>query len=267
MKTVRELWQGMTVSRRTREREAAAQRENAQRENSLRDEFARRVQALEAQIAQAHAENCRLRAENRALLNSVLGIAGIPPVIVADPPPAAGKPDLPFVGAQHAVPGADAWRNAAHTQPASHGRHSEERSDEESLLVSPGSLDAKPKRGFSSLIETAPQVRCQDSSEVHRTPATGDDGAVGGHPAPNAMASPSTVAGRSIATPLQDETPLASTPLGTNSAPPQKQLRPGRTAPRPRNDANVIAPIRRRSWHQIYRILEFKSSRRKDQDS
>jgi hypothetical protein len=256
MKTVRELWQGMTVSRNTREREAAAQREN-----SLRDDFARRAYALETQIAQTHAENCRLRAENRALLNSVLGIAGIPPVIVVDPK------DLPFVGAQHAVPGADAWRDAAHTQPASHGGHFEERSDEESLLVSPGSLDAKPKRGFSSLIETAPQVRCQDSSEVHRTPATGDDGAVGGHPAPNAMASPSTVAGRSIATPLQDETPLASTPLGTNSAPPQKQLRPGRTAPRPRNDANVIAPIRRRSWHQIYRILEFKSSRRKDQDS
>jgi hypothetical protein len=35
------------------------------------------VQALEAEVA-------RLRAENRALMNSILGIAGIPPVITPD---------------------------------------------------------------------------------------------------------------------------------------------------------------------------------------
>jgi hypothetical protein len=36
-----------------------------------------RVRGLEAEIL-------RLRAENRALMNSILGIAGVPPVIVAD---------------------------------------------------------------------------------------------------------------------------------------------------------------------------------------
>jgi hypothetical protein len=36
--------------------------------------------ALETELARAHAENTRLRGENRALLNSILGIAGIPPV-------------------------------------------------------------------------------------------------------------------------------------------------------------------------------------------
>jgi hypothetical protein len=36
-----------------------------------------RVRELEAEVA-------RLRGENRALMNSILGIAGVPPVIVAD---------------------------------------------------------------------------------------------------------------------------------------------------------------------------------------
>ncbi len=99
-------WQRITKSRRTREREAAAQYERVHREGALRDDFARRTHALESQIAQAHAENCRLRAENRALLNSVLGIAGIPPVIVADPsrPSAGRRPrsfrDMPASGAR-----------------------------------------------------------------------------------------------------------------------------------------------------------------------
>jgi hypothetical protein len=33
-----------------------------------------------ANIAQLRADNDRLRAENRALLNSILGIAGVPPL-------------------------------------------------------------------------------------------------------------------------------------------------------------------------------------------
>ena len=36
-----------------------------------------------AEVARERAENERLRAENRALLNSILGIAGIPPIIVS----------------------------------------------------------------------------------------------------------------------------------------------------------------------------------------
>jgi hypothetical protein len=39
----------------------------------------RYTRALEAEVA-------RLRAENRALLNSILGIAGVPPITVAAPP-------------------------------------------------------------------------------------------------------------------------------------------------------------------------------------
>lgn len=57
MKRIREIWQRLTATRYT--------------------------QALEAQLARLHAENVRVRGENRALLNSILGIAGIPPVSVA----------------------------------------------------------------------------------------------------------------------------------------------------------------------------------------
>jgi hypothetical protein len=57
MRRIREIWQRLTATRYT--------------------------QALEAQLARLHAENVRLREENRALLNSILGIAGIPPVSVA----------------------------------------------------------------------------------------------------------------------------------------------------------------------------------------
>lgn len=43
---------------------------------------------LESELARQRAENERLRGENRALLNSLLGTAGFPPV----EPPEAAKP-------------------------------------------------------------------------------------------------------------------------------------------------------------------------------
>jgi hypothetical protein len=42
----------------------------------------RYTRALERELERAQAENFRLRAENRALLNSILGIAGLPPISV-----------------------------------------------------------------------------------------------------------------------------------------------------------------------------------------
>ncbi|MGH9682198.1 MAG: hypothetical protein ACRD4S_01090 [Candidatus Acidiferrales bacterium] len=51
----------------------------------------RYARALEDEVAQLHGEIerqlgeiVRLRAENRALLNSILGIAGVPPIVVAE---------------------------------------------------------------------------------------------------------------------------------------------------------------------------------------
>src|SRR5271155_1805973 len=50
------------------------------RELWLRITSTRYTRALEAELARAHSENALLRAENRALLNSILGIAGVPPI-------------------------------------------------------------------------------------------------------------------------------------------------------------------------------------------
>jgi hypothetical protein len=58
----------------------------------------RYARALESELAQLRADCARLRSENRALLNSILGIAGIPPVLTSSaelprsqPSPQAGS--------------------------------------------------------------------------------------------------------------------------------------------------------------------------------
>jgi hypothetical protein len=60
------------------------------------------------EVTQQRAEIARLRAENRALLNSILGIAGLPPVLVtaADDAEKAGSEPagLPSTGAGHGMP-------------------------------------------------------------------------------------------------------------------------------------------------------------------
>lgn len=63
------------------------------------------ARTLEADLARVHAENSRLRDENRALLNSIPGIAGIPPVysISAEDPRSllsfGAGPEAPAFGA------------------------------------------------------------------------------------------------------------------------------------------------------------------------
>jgi hypothetical protein len=63
-----EMWRRLTTTRRARTLEAELARERA----------ANAEQGTE--VARQEAEIIRLRAENRALLNSILGIAGVPPV-------------------------------------------------------------------------------------------------------------------------------------------------------------------------------------------
>lgn len=80
--------------------------------------FTRCKRALESEIARLNAEAvrasadvARLRAENRALLNSILGIAGIPPVttnsaeLPRSHPSSQTGPDAPAAGP--ALPSAD----------------------------------------------------------------------------------------------------------------------------------------------------------------
>jgi len=78
--TIHEIWSRVTSTRYTRAREASERMDSA-----LKDE----VMRLRGEVARQGAEVDRLRAENRALLNSILGIAGIPPIPAtsADVPP------------------------------------------------------------------------------------------------------------------------------------------------------------------------------------
>jgi hypothetical protein len=124
---------------------------------------------------------------------------------------AQAAPHRSSVGAQHAVPGADAWQGATHQAGAS---------------AETGSLRSNPMRDRSSLsrnrderaaLPLVAQVRFQDSGGVHRTPETGVDGAVSESVAPNGAESPSTIAGRSSATPLRTAAhPAEPTPAQTN---------------------------------------------------
>lgn len=59
-------------------------------QNWLKQIFRTRyVARLEEEVARERAENERLRAENRALLNSLLGTAGFPPVNFPEAPAVA----------------------------------------------------------------------------------------------------------------------------------------------------------------------------------
>lgn len=69
MKQISGLWQRIMATRC-----AHALEDRARTESTLQDE-----------IARLRADVDRLRGENRALLNSILGIAGVPPILVGPP--------------------------------------------------------------------------------------------------------------------------------------------------------------------------------------
>jgi len=120
----------------------------------------------------------RLRAENRALLNSILGIAGVPPITVL--------PDSVSIGAPDAERVADA-----------------------------SALQHKHRRTRHAFTAVGP-------------------------------------AGTSAAqSPRSSETAATTVPPSNGNA----------------QGANVVMPMRRRSWHQIYRMLEIDSARKKPQEA
>ena len=146
--------------------------------------------ALNDEVTRQRAEIARLRAENRALLNSILGIAGVPPIPVTE----AG--DGVVAQTLLSVPSADAWRDAAHASPTP--------------ASDPGPV------GASAAADTPTEASV------------------------NGPASSSMFAGRSSATPLQNQRHRAANA----------------------NGARIAAPVRRRSWHQINRMLEFESAKK-----
>src|SRR5690242_15917884 len=70
-----EIWRRISTTRYTRALESEVARQRAENDQQR------------ATIASQQNEIARLRAENRALLNSILGIAGVPPILVDTPPP------------------------------------------------------------------------------------------------------------------------------------------------------------------------------------
>ena len=87
---IRKIWRRLTTNRHARTLEADLARERAAN-------------------AEQGTEITRLRAENRALLNSILGIAGVPPV-------SASLDDLAATQSQNATP-ASVARTANHSLP------------------------------------------------------------------------------------------------------------------------------------------------------
>jgi len=65
-------------------------------------------------------ENARLREENRALLNSILGIAGVPPIPVTEPLPGGQHTTrIPAnVAPSHAAPTRHATKSISDVKPA-----------------------------------------------------------------------------------------------------------------------------------------------------
>jgi len=145
----------------------------------------------ESELARLHNEIARLRAENRALLNSILGIAGMKPL-----PPAP----LPSFT----------------TQPASAG-HSESSTPPR---AADRPLSTATSSGLPTAVASEPPLRQSETRNDSSTPVLSSRARAAVGPDEGSAVSPS--APRMIHTP----------------------------------------PHRRRSWHQINRLLEFQSARK-----
>lgn len=179
----------------------------------MKTRYARELEAALARErddrVRLRAENARLRQENRALLNSILGIAGIPPVSVTGESTAAQRaPD-----ALPQIPRA---------------------------LETPATNSAEDPRNYP-LAQSGPEAPASTS------PADQD------HPLGTLVA-------------LGPVPPLTQTNarIETNDADARRTQRQQRTnrGGAGRNAAQ-LAPLRRRSWQQINRTLEFEAARKK----
>jgi len=186
--TLREMWERITLPQHTRALEASAHME-----------------------LDLRAEIVRLRAENRALLNSILGIAGVPPLPVdrgAFVEPQL-YPERDCEGVEAGVPGR--WQGepgrsvgAQHAAPVG---------------TNPRAVILSEAKNLSSHSGETP-------GEILRADTSGP----------------------------QDDERCNGRPLR-------------RTAPRQSHSAamkTIAVPMRRRSWQQINRMLEFESARKKE---
>jgi hypothetical protein len=162
-----------------------------------------------AAIASQQNEILRLRAENRALLNSILGIAGIPPIQLEGLP---GRPPLV-------------------------------------LADEPGRSDA-PLPSSVSL-----------PTKCHSESAAADNESRSTPPHPSSMAAEKNSPGSQ--SPRNDIPPQSSSPQSFHAQTPHSALPSSAPASSSTPRRQLPAPLRRRSWHQIMRTLEFESGKKK----
>ena len=213
---LRRIWRQITTTRYARAVEA---------------ELARQC----AEVTRQRAEIERLRAENRALLNSILGVAGIPPLPIS---PRSTNPASPAGGRR---PGGPALPAQSHSESA--------RADDESVLRSPppdtpvGEMAGACSSGNDSPGAPLPNGQgTRPRNDSLHSPASAGDAveAQGFSPAKtNGPTGPSLLP-QAVAETLSERQHASA----------DSRLRP------------VAPPHRRRSWHQINRILEIESARK-----
>ena len=104
MTILSQIWRRITSTRHSRALESEIARQGGELARQRAEVTRQRAEndQMRAAIASQQNEIARLRAENRALLNSILGIAGIPPVIVDTPLPSSVPiPEVPFPSKCH----------------------------------------------------------------------------------------------------------------------------------------------------------------------
>ncbi|HXX45716.1 MAG TPA: hypothetical protein VEJ38_13400 [Candidatus Acidoferrales bacterium] len=290
-----------------------------------------RIRALEAEVARQRAEIgrqgaeiARLRTENRALLNSILGVAGIPPIPVGysteraiaaaahatEMLPATLAPDA---AENSAAATADASPRASSPFTQSHSESSTRPlADDESVFRSPppangydlslGAPLAQPQRARprNDSLQFSGDAASRDSSvgaryivpgknswrdDHHSAGRTVDEGVVGAQQAGPPGRRPVEPGGSVV--PGDDtwhELPSCVEAQGFSPAKTDGLLSPSSLPPRAESAVGgrseavaetlsqrqglsssprlVAPPHRRRSWHQINRILEIESARK-----
>jgi hypothetical protein len=286
--TFRQIWEHFTKTRYTRKLEAEVLRERAEAVR-LRGELDRQTAEYARQVVElkhARSESDRLgreirclRAENRALLNSILGIAGVPPVIVEaalpddfdarllDDADAASHRDAeastsPDSGAlaisaaafdqAHATEGAPM---NLHFAPLPEKGPSPLAKPESPAPRSPLFDTARPENAASAMRpgKFPPHAAAENAAQVFRPEELN-----GTHAAPAEKGLGSSRQRRRDA---RNANALSNTQADRDSSALPRQRFPHTSSLSPRNP-RPATPLRRRSWHQINRLLEIESAKK-----
>jgi hypothetical protein len=240
------FWRRITSTRYSRELEREVLHERAEAIR-LRDEAAheREESAWQrVEVVRERTENARLRAETRALLNSILGIAGIPPVL-ADI--SAAEAVVPRAGIEIKLAA-----NQADGETPAEGFNM----DRDLILTNPDTPRSPSPHTRNTSDEFPPtESPAQAAREVaahqltpHEFPADAGASAASkspgsGHPANTRLTPDSSRA-----------TQGASRPAFSRSRVPRVKS--------VFDKQQTATPTRRRSWHQINRQLELASARK-----